>query len=487
MKLNWFFRSILMNEAGDGTGGDGGGAVATADTGTAVVPAGDASAVTGTEDGAVNEGSGDTAALTTTGDRGARPGAHPALALLKDHADPEVKKYANTAQKAIAARQELGRLFPGQSPIAAVKALQGDMVSLAGRYYNTPDPRDPEHRTGIQQIKDKMAEFEEIDLLFYSGDPRILEGMTSDDEGKAAFAKLAPAMNHKWKEIAPKAYAAETARNFLGLMKEEWLTNERGEAVEQADVPHRIHRMIRALNPGKDASGAQLPVDILTLAAEVNALSQFVWRVQEAAKLAPEVFTKDATTAAKSDEREQKLALREQELREKDWMSARQIIANQAAGRLWKQLTKGYEISATDEEDAQALFHIRFDKSIQAKEPGAEERRRSYVSANDRDGYLAYEKYLMETYGLPALKMEITRMLARLAPAKPGQARPAASGAAAAKPAQAAPQGFTKLSRKPGNHELNYELSNKEMALSSRGVLRAGNSFNLKAGTRVCW
>src|SRR6185437_486731 len=134
---------ILMNEVDGGEGG-GGGAVTTVDT----------SVATGAEGGDGTGGEG-TAVATTDGDgttQGgdgtvARKTEHPGLTALKTHENAEVKKFANTATRAIAFRNEIGRMFPNGNPKTAIESLQRDMVGLAGRNYNTPDPRDPARRT----------------------------------------------------------------------------------------------------------------------------------------------------------------------------------------------------------------------------------------------------------------------------------------------------------------------------------------------------
>lgn len=462
---------LLMNEADGGEGG-GGGALAVADaTGTSLT----------TTEGATDTS--DALAETTdlaTADEAdssavAVKAANPALALLKASVDPEVKKFANNAIRAMAARKELGEMFPGKSPIAAVKALQSDMVSLAGRYYNQPDPRDPERRTGIQQIRDKMAEFEEIDLLFYSGDPRMLDGMTADEQGKSAFAKLAPAMMAKFREIAPNAYAAAFARLFLGSMKYDMLTDSQGNAVEEADIPLRLRRL-----------AAAIPEDNLLARAEVNALSNFVWRLQEMAKLAPEVFVKDPAVSAKNDEREQRLNQREQDQRRREWEADQAVLASQIIMPVWNQITKGLNLSATAKEKINSLYSRRYDLAVRAKEPNAGENRKSYIESNDRDGYLAYEKYLQETFGIPALKTEMKEWREETAPKKlrtgADPAPPLPGGPRVASP----PAGFAKVPSRPPTNVIDYSKGTIEMARNKQAVLRVPWGGKA-AGTKITW
>lgn len=480
-------RPVLMNEAGGESGG-GGGAVAVAEpVSTALVPTGGDG---GADLAALDTGGADDdpgTDLTTTdgadGNQGRK--VNPALALLKSHADPEIKKFGNQAHQAIAVRTELRKLFPGQSPIAAVKTLQQDMVALAGRHYNTPDPRDPERRTGIQQIRDRMAEFEEVDLLFYSGDPKILDGMTADDEGKAAFAKLAPAMKAKWRQIAPRAFAADAARQILADAKDAFLVDQDGkDTTTRADVPLRIERAYQLL--GENAT----PQDIAMARNQIIAVYNWFSRLERLAAMEPETFVSETgSNDTKLQERERRIAEREENQRNAEWNSARQTMANQIVQRTFKTLTKGREIPADELEDMQALYTRRFDAAIKQREPRADETRKGYIEAQDREGYLAYEKRLVETYGIPALKTEVERMLKRLAPAKPGAAPAAASASAGtqgtSRPAPA-PQGYFKLSAKPPIHVINNMGRTREMVMAKQATLRVPWEGR-PAGSKVTW
>lgn len=479
MRLNWFLRSILMDEADSGEGGGGGGgstALATADTALAT-----------TDDAGSG---GEETALATTDDDGttqqtdnARKPANPALQVLKEHADPEVKKFANTAIRSIAVNRELRTMFPGVNPIAAVKGLQGELVSLAGRNYNTPDPRDAARRTGLQQVRDRLAEIEEIDLMFYGGNPQLLDGMTADDEGKAAFAKLAPHMLGKWKEIAPNAWVATTARQILADMKGAQLTDDKGNYIADADIPYRIQRLSMTL--GK-AGTAPTELDLNLARNEVAAIAMYLQRLTGLTSLAPEVFTQPKDVAdSKLAERERKLAERETATRNSEWNNARQIMANQATTKAWNQLTKGHEITADDQEECIALFQRRFAAAIKAREPRADDNRKGYVESEDRDGYLSYENYLMNQYGLPALKEQVRRMMAKMTPPKPGQQR-TTPPAAGQPPVARSPQGFVKVMAKPPSHVLDYGRMTPEMVKAKQGILRLpweGKS----SGSKVTW
>lgn len=481
------YARFLMEETDGGEGGSGGGGGS--DT-TALATTTDTALATTDE----TAPGGEETALTATNDDGtprdvdtARPAANPALAVLKAHADPIVKKFADTAIRAVAFRKELGVMFPGVNPKAAVQSLVSDMVSLAGRNYNTPDPRDPARRTGLQQVRDRLAEIEEIDLMFYGGNPQLLDGMTSDDEGKAAFAKLSPHMEGKWKEIAPNAWAAKTARQILADMKGAQLTDKDGNYVADADIPYRVQRLSMSLRGDKD--GNLSPLDLQMARNEVAAIAMYLQRLSGLTSLAPEVFTqaKDATDS-KLAERERKLAEREANTRNNEWNSQRQIMANQITTKTWNQLVKGHEIAADDQEECIALFQRRFEAAIKAREPRADDNRKGYIESDDRDGYLAYENYLMTTYGVPALKEQVRRMLAKMVPLTPSQraaakTTPAAGTTAAAKPPAA---GHVKLMAKPPSHVLDYSRMTPEMVKAKQGILRLTHDGK-PAGSKVAW
>lgn len=472
---------ILMNESDGGEGGGGGGAVTTVDT----------SVSTGAEGGGTD---GEEAALTTTNDDGTTQGAegtalrkteHPGLTALKNHENAEVKKFANITTRAIAFRSEIGRMFPNGNPKTAIESLQRDMVGLAGRNYNTPDPRDSARRTGIQQIKDRLAEIEEIDLMFYGGNPQLLDGMTADDEGKAAFAKLAPHMMARWRDLAPNAYSASRAREMVADMTQAQLKNERGEVVANADVPFRIQRIALALKGDKD--GVVAPLDLQLVRNELMFVQAYMYQLQQMTALASEVFTKTAdTNDSKLAERERRIAEREAQSRNADWNNSRQIMANQVTTKTWNQLTKGHEISADDQEECIALFQRRFEAKIKAKEPRADENRKGYIESDDRDGYLAYENYLMTSYGVPALKEQVTRMLAKMTPTKPGQQRTAAAANSQPIPVKPAAQGYTKIAEKPPLHVISNDGRTKEMVVAKQATLRIPWNGH-PAGKKICW
>jgi hypothetical protein len=474
--------NILMNEADGGEGGGGGGAaVAMMDT----------SLATGAE-GGDGTGGEETALATTDGD-GTTQGAdgaalrkteHPGLTALKTHENAEVKKFANTVIRDRAFRNELSRMFPGVNPKTAIESLQRDMVSLAGRNWNTPDPKDAARRTGIQQVRDRLAEIEEIDLMFYGGNPQLLDGMTADDEGKSAFAKLAPHMMARWRDLAPNAYSASRAREMVADLTQAQLKNDKGEVVANADVPFRIQRIALALKGDKD--GNVSPLDMQLVRNELMFVQAYMYQLQQMTSLAPEVFTKTADREdSKLAERERKIAEREAQNRNADWNNARQIMANQVTTKTWNQLTKGHEISADDQEECVALFQRRFEAKIKAKEPRADENRKGYIESDDRDGYLAYENYLMTTYGVPALKEQVTRMLAKMGPSKPG-AKSAAT--VNGQPAVVKPpaQGFTKLAEKPPLHVISNDGRTREMVLAKQAVLRIPWNGH-PAGKKICW
>lgn len=471
---------LLMNEASGGEG-DGGGssstAVAAVDTALATVD----DTASGAEETALTTNDDGTPRDPATN----RTPANPAMALLKAHEDPIVKKFADTANRAIAFRKELGVMFPGVNPRAAVQSLVSDMVSLAGRNYNTPDPRDPARRTGLQQVRDRLAEIEEIDLMFYGGNPQLLDGMTADDEGKAAFAKLAPHMENKWREIAPNAWNAKTARQILADMTHAELVNHEKQPLGDADLPHRIRRMSMALQGDKDGNVSAM--DMQLARNDLAHLAVYIQRLQGLVTTAPEVFTPAANaTDSKLAERERKLAEREARSRSEQYSGALKIMADQTTTKTWNQLTKGHEVSADDQEECIALFQRRFQTAVKAREPGADEKAMAYLEGDDREGYLAYGNYLMNTYGVPALKEQVRRMLAKMVPAKPGQRIPAAAAANGQAPAKPAAQGFVKLTAKPPTHVLNYDGMTPEMIRAKQYRLRIAWEGKA-AGTKVTW
>lgn len=489
--MKWFgLLPFLMEEAGDG----GGGAVATIPSGAVATtePAGgDTTAV----EPAGGDGAGDGTTATP-----ARQSADAPWRYLREK--PEYRTAANNAQRAIAFGNSVRQMFPGQNPITAIENLQRDLRSLAGDYATVPDPRDPDGRTGIEQIRDSLAELEQADLLFYSADPALFDAMTADEEGKAAFAKLIPFGLAKMKAIAPNAYRAMIAKEFLEELKYSDLTDDKGNPVERADIPLRVRRMYGAL-VGRDEKN-QLAIlekpDSVTLYNEIVAISNLLDNLEKAAKLAPEKFNVPAETDTKLSDRERRIAEREEQNKQRDFLGARQRIANAVVQREWNKLTAGWEISPEDRDDVLALYHTRLDQMIRKGEPGILSERKRFYDANDIRGMERHEEALQNRYTPKAMKMEVDKLIGRLkamgkkpkggAAAKPGAEPAARPGAAPV----AVPQGFIKLNEKPHNNDLDFQAMQRlgqnearEMVLNHRGILRAGNSLKKPAGTKVQW
>lgn len=470
----------ILREGEDGEGGGG--------TGTALATTTDTSLAT------TDTGSDDTALANTNddspqgdADTSRKVARHPGEELLRSNQDPEVKKFYNTVVRDRAFRKELGAMFPGVNPKAAVQSLVNDMVGLAGRHFNTPDPRDAAKRTGLQQVRDRLAEIEEIDLMFYGGNPQLLDGMTGDEEGRAAFAKLAPHMDNKWKEVAPNAWTAKTARQILADMTGAQLTNEKGQVVANADIPYRVQRLTMALQGDKD--GNVTPMEMQMARNEVAAIAAYVQRITGLTSLAPEVFTptKDAADS-KLAERERKIAEREAQQRDDAFANDLSVMINRITQKTWDQLTKGVEVDARDKDDCIANFQRRYRIARNLKEPGADDKAVEYLQSDDRDGYLTHGVYLMNTYGVPTLKEEVKRMLAKMTPAKPGSRNTTTANTTAnGNPVASTPAaGFFKLTAKPPTHVMDYPRMTPEMVKAKQAVLRVPFAGK-PAGTKITW
>lgn len=452
----------------DGGEGGGGGAVATIPSGGDITPSGGDTSLVPSGESTETEPSGESTAVAT---RTGRQPSNVSLAFLRQQ--PEHKAFANEAEKALAFRQALRDKFPGESPMRAIETLQRDLQSLAGRYATTPDPRDPEHRTGIQQIRDKLAELEEVDLLFYGADPKLFDGMTSDEEGKAAFAKLAPYAFSKFKQIAPKAYQAWFAKQFVASMKYDMLNDANGKPVTAADIPLRLQRLWDSI-----------PDDNKIAKSELNAIWAYVNQIQALELQAPE----DLTPARKGDdqlsERERRLEQREREGRDKELTGKRLQIANAIAGKEWDRLTKGFTVSPEEKEDTLALYRVRLNRSMDSGDPDRQQKRQDFMESGDTDGLLQYERYLQEKHTPKSMKAEVDKLLARK---KPGpRPTPTPSNGTQQRPTPATP-GFLKLNAKPLDSDLAYNLMSKPMVKMRQGVLRNGNSIGKPGGTRVSW
>lgn len=452
--------SVLMNTAGDALAGGGGGIAVTESAGpesTAIVPSGDGD--TSQPDDTGSEGA-DLQRTDDTGVSRSRTAANPAVALLKQH--PEHVQWANDAQRALGYRARIRSEFPGKDPVVEIARLKKLEKELGGE-------------RGFAEMQSDLAELQEIDKLYANSDPRMLDYMTETDAGKSAFVKLAPHIINKFRSLAPKAFASTFANLFLGSMKYDMLNDDKGNPVEPADLPLRLRRL-----------AAAIPKENELAMGELNALFAYVNLIQGLTQVEPERFVPQQSTVDNTRERE--LNERETKLLQTEWIGARDALATQITQRIWGEETKGKSVSSDDRRDTESLFQMRLQRAINSV-PNYKSTVQHFFDTKDKEGYLAYQNSLLQDHIPATLKIEIRKLLPRLAALKPGQRTGATTEATTTTRQTPAPlqQGFRRLPAKPSDNDLDYTQMNKEMIIKHQGVLRRGNSQGMPAGSKVSW
>jgi hypothetical protein len=466
--IDFFNAGPLMDEAGD-TGGGGGAETALATTTeTALTTTADVQTTDDTTD--------ETTDLVTQPDRvleNGRPSKSTSAALQTLKAThPEL---ARQVPRALGIVSRLNGEFPGQNPFDGIKSQKRALTMLAGRYWNSPDPGDPQHRTGVQQVLDQLADMEKLDLLYASGNPQMLDQMTETPEarisftkiaphvidklsnmpeGKAALAKIAPKAWALYQSIAPNAYNSYMAATIAADMLAK-------------DIDVHIKRLV-----------SLIPADNEIGKASAAAIDAYFKRLDTLKNLTPEVVP-DVTDTGKDprqeefDRREQAALKKEQEITAREWKSSADSAKNRIAQQAWATETKGRRIDAVAKEDIEARIASRLPLALKG-EPGFSEALEDFWKAGDRDGYLRYLQSMHAKHLPRIIRAEIQRRFPSGATATTTtRTTPAAQ-------TRTAPEaGFKRVNAMPHMNTVNSRATNADMWKKKQAVL--------KDGTKVSW
>lgn len=445
--LDFLNHGPLMDEAG----ADGGGAVTTTDTSTALTTTGDTSLAT-TDDTPLDTGdeaeSTDLATTTETAPlENGRPSKSTSVALqsiAKTH--PQL---ARQIPRDIAVAARLRAKYPGQNPFDAIATMEKRLKQLGGE-------------EGIASMQAALRDIEELDALYAKGDPRMIEKMTDTDEGKSAFVKLAPHTMNKWEQLAPKSFS----KHFAGMFVNEIV----GQRIDM--IVQRIAEMTPKEIAGVD--GAKTPNPVV---AELTKIQAWFDRLVNLEKVVPEVLASPA-----ADEKDPLAAERAQiakqktELKAQNWKSAADAGRDALFTEVWKKETKGLKISAVDQEDIVARFGLRLPMALE-KLPNFTADLREFFENDDKDGYLRYLKGKYAEVIPRVLRAEIQR---RYKPANGTQTQRTET-ATTATTKGTVPAGFTHVAAKPAYNDIargpygtTQEMFSKKQAI-------------LKSGKKVFW
>ena len=412
MKLNWFFQSVLMNEAADGSGTGGGGGDSTAlttTTGTGLAT-GD-----GAGEGVAADDTG--TSVTTTRDEsapisvyeGGRVSQGVSRAFRKlEVANPTMKRMFRQAQDAL---DTVGRLrsMLGDKPFDKIKQLRTTAEAVA-KYVWTDEKGNV--TKGLPAITAMYEDVVAHDTMYETANPALLELMTESPLGKFAFVKLFPHVVAKLQQIAPQTYTrwlgAQMANAFTQLEVE--IKNGEGKVVskEPINVPFRMRQMYGLLPApveGKIAGGAMTLIQEHELLTHFDNIYAWIEKIRAWSNATPEDLTPpkadESAAAMQKAQRDADVAL------DKAWTATKKAECIPLLDAEIRKQTAGLKLNATAIADITARARKSVDKRRNAQ-PDDQGRRIAFFKSRDMNGFLAYHRQAVENYAPEAVTDAIT-------------------------------------------------------------------------------
>ncbi len=340
---------------------------------------------------------------------------------------------AKALQRALYRGAEIEKELPGG--VKEVRQLRQTIETLGGEH-------------GIQDLQKERDGWRQFDEQYTAGDPKAIEFMTSEPEGREAFLKLIPSALAKYEQLHPEGFSNYMAQVIGGTMA-------------QHGIPLALERLSDFIGDNPKA---------IEQFNKLVGFTKFIGDLSTKQVQPPKFQQEDP-----NNERTQLEQERSQFEREK-WKGETAAEQNKMASDEWARLTAGRKLSDQQTAAIFELFTTRFDKEI-AKHEGTLDR---YFGAKDKTGFLRYASQLSRT----ELPKKLREAFEAIVPAKPGP-RPS-NGAAPAKngiPAKgvAIAQGFTQIGKQPATAEIDYRNPFNSIANFQQG--RAV----LKDGKKVQW
>ena len=335
---------------------------------------------------------------------------------------------ANQLQRALFKSAEVDRVLPGG--IRQAQELQKQIQEWGG----------PEK---VQQTREELAYFADLDAQFTAADPRFIQAMTATPEGQAAFQKLAPALMSKFEEMNPDGYSATVCKTFIADM------------VEQR-VPLMLERLGDLIGDNPKAAGV-----LQQLVGYVNRIQGFA---------AKQVAAPAAAKAPEVDQREAQLREREQTLTRTEWRRESDADRMKAFDSEWAKLTAGRKLTDVQTAAVKELYVSRLHSAV-SKLPGFNDNLQKYFEAGDKAGFLRYLTSIHKTEVPKALKAAMDVILPSRPGPKPGTAvqgaLPKDNGTGKPSP------GFEFVGKRPDPNEID-PLRSIGLILQGKAVLRGG-------------
>ena len=361
-----------------------------------------------------------------------------AVKTALDKLKTENPQLAKAVQRALFAEDRLRRELPGG--FKEIGELRARLEGLGGE-------------EGIQELQQEMNGWREFDQLYSSGDPKVLDFLMGEPEGKEAFLRIAPMAFEKFREANPEGYAAYVSQVFVSDMMAQGIPL----------LVERLYDFLPADNPrAKEA--------LDKLAGYLNRVNGFAQKQVGAAAPAK---------SGQPDPRAQDLERREQSLTRTEWRGEADKRHGAMFAREWKTQIGDRKPTDTQLATIKELYGLKLGAILKARADfnGNLER---YFGSKQKDGFLRYFESVYREAVPRALRTAIQQVL----PAKPGprggqqqqQPKPGTE-----KPGQkpAPATGFTLVNAKPAMGTVDRTATSPDMWLAGKAVL--------KDGKRVQW
>ncbi len=340
---------------------------------------------------------------------------------------------AKALQRALYRGAEIDKVLPGG--IKEVQQLRQTIETLGGEH-------------GIQDLQQERDGWRQFDEQYTAGDPKAIEFMTSEPEGREAFLKLIPSALQKYEQLHPEGFSNYMAQVIGGTMA-------------QHGIPLALERLSDFIGDNPKA---------IEQFNKLVGFTKFIGDLSTKQVAAPKFQSE-----APNNERTQFEQERNQFEREK-WKNETSTEQKQVFDNEWSRLTAGRKLSEQQTAAIYELFSARFDKSV-AKHSETLDR---YFGAKDKNGFLRFTSQLSKTEVPKALREAFDAIV----PAKPGP-RPA-NGVAPVKngiPAKGVPiaAGFKDAGKQPATYDIDYRNPFNSPANFQKGLAV------LKDGSKVSW
>ena len=302
---------------------------------------------------------------------------------------------------------------------------------------------------GIEQTRTELNGFREFDRLYSAGDPKVIDFLIADEEGKQAFLEVAPSVLSRYQELNPEGFSSYLSQVFLADMQQE-----------------RIPLLLERLQDFLPVDNQQARQIWTVLANYVNRIHQF----------ASQPAARPKKTAAQPDDRTRALDQREANLTRQEWGRSLASVHSDIFSAEWRKQLAGRHITQDQGGTIRELYGMRL-KSILAAKPEIARNIERYFSAGQQDGYLRYMENFYRDAAPRALRQAIAQ--SSIAANGNGQRKPAAQAPPAGSkpgPPAAARNGsdFRMLASKPDRAQIDPVRTTPEMWISGKAILRNG-------------